>query len=59
MYKSVNQIVEAMRNGTPSIKSITKTINRYYKQRDFEKAVMFFEAKIRYKAELEDGEYRF
>lgn len=54
MYKSVDQIIRAMRSGSPSIKSVTMNINRYYKARDFEKALMFYEAKIRYKAELED-----
>lgn len=54
MYKSVEQILGAMRNGSPTIQSVTKTINRYYKQRDFEKMVMFFEAKVKYRAEIED-----
>lgn len=56
MYNSVEEIIFSMKKGSPTLKSVTTTINRYVKQRNFKKAVMFFEAKIKYKAIIEDGE---
>lgn len=56
MYKSMEEVLSTLKSGDMKIGSINKAIHREIKKHDVERALMFYEAKIRWKIWKDNSE---
>lgn len=58
MYRTVEEVLIALKTDKTTVNNINRAIHRAYSSRNFQRALLFYEAKIRYKAWVEDENFQ-